>query len=108
MKVIHVDYSELPEMGRTKAGMRATKKVTRIQASPKSGKGKCPTGKLRLKDHKDAVRSLHKAQSAGQIEQENNGVTNRQECRTYFCGMCKGHHLTSKREWTTFQGSVAA
>jgi hypothetical protein len=108
VKSIHVDYNEFPEFGRTKSGKRAAVKADRTQTMKKSPKGKCPTGKLRLKDHKDAVRTLHKAKAAGQIELAMNGATNRQETRTYFCGMCKGHHLTSKREWTTFTGPVAA
>ena len=79
-----------------------------LAQAKKTAKGECPSGRLRLKDHKDAVRTLHKAKTAGQIELAMNGATNRQETRTYFCGMCKGHHLTSKREWTTFTGPVAA
>jgi hypothetical protein len=108
VNVSHVYYSEFSELGRTKSGKRAGVKPVRTQATKKTAKGKCPSGKLRLKDHKDAVRTLHKAKTAGQIELAMNGATNRQETRTYFCGMCKGHHLTSKREWTTFTGPVAA
>jgi hypothetical protein len=108
VNVSHVYYSEFSELGRTKSGKRAGVKPVRTQATKKTAKGKCPSGKLRLKDHKDAVRTLHKAKTAGQIEIAMNGATNRQETRTYFCGMCKGHHLTSRREWTTFTGPVAA
>ena len=107
MKTSHIDYSDLPEVARTKSGKRAAVKQTRKSAAKPASK-KCPTGKNRLKDHKQAVHSLHKAKGAGRIELENNGSTKRQECRTYFCGMCKGHHLTSKREWSTFSGPVAA
>ena len=107
MKISHIDYSDLSEVARTKSGKRAAVKQTRKPAA-KSAIGKCPTGKNRLKDHKQAIHSLHKAKGAGRIELENNGSTKRKECRTYFCGMCKGHHLTSKREWTTFTGPVAA
>jgi hypothetical protein len=106
VNVSHIDYSDLSEVARTKSGKRAAIKQGRKPA--KAASGKCLTGKLRLKDHKDAVRTLHKAKTAGQIEIAMSGATHRQETRTYFCGMCKGHHLTSKREWTTFAGSVAA
>ena len=87
MNVSHVYYSELSELGRTKSGKRAGVKPVRIQATKKAARGKCPSGKLRLKDHKDAVRTLHKAKTAGQIELAMNGATNRQETRTYFCSM---------------------
>lgn len=107
MKISHIDYSDLSEVARTKSGKRAALKQTRKPIA-KSASKKCPTGKNRMKDHKQAVHNLHKAKGAGRIELENNGSTNRQECRTYFCGMCKGHHLTSKREWSTFSGPVAA
>ena len=107
MKHSHIEYSDLSEVARTKSGKRAAVKQTRKPAA-KAVNGKCPTGKNRLKDHKMAVRSLHKAKGAGVIELANNGSTTRQECRTYFCCMCKGHHLTSKREWSTFSGPVAA
>lgn len=108
MKVSIIDYSDLSEVARTKSGKRAQVTQVRKPAAKKSADKKCPTNKKRLKDHKQAVHSLHRASSAGQIEIVNNGSTNRKECRTYFCAMCKGHHLTSQREWTTNRGSVAA
>lgn len=107
MKISHIEYSDSSEVARTKSGKRAAVKQTRKSATRSAG-GKCPTGKRRLKDHKQAVHSLHRAKGAGFIELANNGSTTRQECRTYFCGMCNGHHLTSKREWSTFSGPVAA
>jgi hypothetical protein len=106
VKISHIDYSDLSEVARTKSGKRAAVKPSHKPA--KVASRKCPTGKVRLKDHKQAVHSLHRAKGAGFIELENNGSTTRQECRTYFCVMCKGHHLTSKREWTTHSGQVAA
>ncbi len=106
MKISHINYSDLSDVAHTKSGKRAAVKPGRKPA--KATSRKCPSGKVRLKDHKQAVHSLHRARGAGFIELENNGSTNRQECRTYFCGMCKGHHLTSKREWSTFSGPVAA
>lgn len=106
MKISHIDYSDFSDVARTKSGKRAAVRPSRKPA--KVASRKCPSGKVRLKDHKQAVHSLHRAKGAGSIELENNGSTTRQECRTYFCGMCKGHHLTSKREWSTFSGPVAA
>ena len=107
MKISHLDYSDLSEVARTKSGKRAAVKQTRKPAA-KSASGKCPTGKRRLKDHKDAVRTLHKARGAGRIELENNGSTKRHESRTYFCDRCNGHPLTSQLVWTTFRSQVAA
>ena len=106
MNISHIDYSDLSNVARTKSGKRAA--VKQVRKPAKAASGKCPTGKVRMKDHKQAVHTLHRAKGAGFIELANNGSTTRQECRTYFCGRCKGHHLTSKREWTTFTGPVAA
>lgn len=107
MKISHIEYSDLSEVARTKSGKRAAVKQTRKPAA-KSTNGKCPTGKNRLKDHKQAIHSLHKAKGAGRIELENNGSTKRHEARTYFCDRCNGHHLTSQLVWTTFRNQVAA
>ena len=106
MKISHIDYSDSSEVARTKSGKHAA--VKQVRKPAKAASGKCPSGKVRMKDHKQAVHSLHRAKGAGFIELANNGSTTRQECRTYFCGMCNGHHLTSKREWTIRSGQVAA
>lgn len=108
MRVDFTDYAEVAELGRTKSGKRAAVAQTRPAAPKRVVSNKCPSGKWRAKDHKAAVRKLHGAKNAGKFELDMNGHTNRQECRTYFCVDCKGHHLTSKREWTTFKNSVAA
>lgn len=107
MKVDYRLYQEEVTIGRTKSGRRAVAKQVR-SASKLVSKDKCPTGKVRLKDHKDAVRSLHKMTNAGKIEVANNGFTKRRETRTYFCDRCNGYHLTSQVEWTTFRSQVAA
>jgi hypothetical protein len=107
VKISHIDYSDLSEVARTKSGKRAALKQTR-KPTAKSASKKCPTGKNRMKDHKQAVHPCTRQRELAESKLENNGSTNRQECRTYFCGMCKGHHLTSKREWSTFSGPVAA
>jgi hypothetical protein len=106
VNISHIDYSDLSNVARTKSGKRAAVKQGRKPA--KAASGKCPTGKVRMKDHKQAVHKLHRAKGAGFIELANNGSTTRQECRTYFCGRCNGHHLTSMREWTIRSGQVAA
>ena len=107
MKVDYTLYQEEVTIGRTKSGKRAAVRPVR-NTSKLSNKDKCPSGKARLKDHKDAVRSLHKMTNAGKIEIANNGSTKRREKRAYYCERCNGHHLTSLAEWTTFRGQVAA
>lgn len=108
MKISYIDYSDLSEVARTKSGKRAAVKSERRQSTAKSVGSKCKSGKRRLKDHKQAVHTLHKAKSAGKTELINNGTTNRRETRTYFCDRCNGHHLTSLQQWSTFSGRVAA
>ena len=61
-------------------------------------KGKCPTGKVRFRDHKEAVRALHRTQVNAKWALEDGLETNRRERRPYLCPICKGHHLTS---WET-------
>lgn len=62
-------------------------------------KFECPSGKRRFKDHRQAVSALHKSATARVFAQADNNKTRRAEVRTYRCGMCNGHHLTSKAEW---------
>lgn len=56
--------------------------------------GTCPTGKLRLRDHKEAIALLHRCQAAHAL-----GNPRRRERRAYFCDACKGWHLTSQPNW---------
>jgi hypothetical protein len=56
----------------------------------------CPSGKRRYRDHEHAVHALWFAKSDRRRADEDGVGTARHERRTYFCGMCKGHHLTSQ------------
>jgi hypothetical protein len=68
-------------------------------------KNRCVDGKIRYRDHDEAVNALHHAQNMRVIATELTGSSTRNEKRTYFCGLCKGHHLTSQEER---QGAKAA
>ena len=56
---------------------------------------RCQCGKVRFRDKREAVRSLHRIQLVASYQLADSGSTNRQECRAYSCGICKGFHLTS-------------
>lgn len=53
------------------------------------------TGKRRFPDHRAAVAALNLAATSRQLAEDIGHQTQRQECRSYFCEACKGHHLTS-------------
>lgn len=45
--------------------------------------------KRRFRDHAEAIRSLHNIESRGEARAS-------RPCRTYFCDMCNGWHLTKQ------------
>jgi hypothetical protein len=59
-------------------------------------KNMCPTKKHRHRDHREAVEALHSAKNSAKYQLEIYGETQRQECRTYRCKLCKGWHTTSQ------------
>ena len=59
----------------------------------------CPSGKVRFRDHRQAVHALHGAQAARHRAESDKVETTHAAVRTYPCPACKGHHLTSKVEW---------
>ncbi|MGK3950951.1 hypothetical protein ACLKM7_01365 [Microbacterium sp. I2] len=52
-------------------------------------------GKIRFRDHREAVSALHSAATLRQRAAEAMLSTRRHEIRTYECDACHGHHLTS-------------
>lgn len=60
----------------------------------------CPTGKVRFRDHQEAVVALHDASNAQHFAALTQGSTSRHECRAYSCGQCHGYHLTSQPDTT--------
>jgi len=74
-------------------------KVIDSKKANKYRPNRCPqTGKLRYRDHKEAVRALHRAANASRVEREMYGASRRAEIRAYRCDACGGHfwHLTSQ------------
>lgn len=71
------------------------KTTTKAHKGHKDSK-RCESGKVRFKDHRQAVEALHSTQnhSANQIQKF--GDTRRREVRSYSCPICKGWHLTSQ------------
>lgn len=57
---------------------------------------RCESGKVRFKDHRQAVAALHSTQNHAVTQVEEFGSTRRREVRSYSCTICKGWHLTSK------------
>ena len=73
-------------------GRRPAANITKL-------KHKCPTGKIRFKDHKLCVATLHKAANHRANDLEQLGFTKRNEVRSYKCNLCSGWHLSSKANW---------
>ena len=72
-------------------------------------RGRCPmTGKIRYRDHKEAVKALHRAKSAANFETGQYGKTDRLERRNYFCQVCSAYHLTSQEKRESFQMNKVA
>ncbi|HMU35222.1 MAG TPA: hypothetical protein PKA04_00190 [Marmoricola sp.] len=59
-------------------------------------KHKCTTGKVRFRDHLEAVQVLHSAANARKNAAELGAATNRREVRSYKCPRCHGFHITSQ------------
>lgn len=64
---------------------------------------RCPaTGKVRFRDHKEAVKARHLATNARLVETAAGvpeDLVRRRERRDYVCPACGGHHLTSWSSW---------
>jgi hypothetical protein len=65
----------------------------------------CRSGKVRFRDHDEAVHALHKAAVARHWAESEGVETRRREARTYACTSCNGWHLTSR---TVFPLSMPA
>lgn len=71
---------------------RSLAKVTKLRR-------KCPTGKVRFKDHDMCVSALHKSANIRAVEFVEQGYSKRKEIRSYPCEKCAGWHLSSKANW---------
>lgn len=77
-------------MTKSEARQRRLNAIQR-RARKRAG-AQCATGKVRFRDHDEAVQALWNAHVLRQIE----GNTERQERRAYECRRCNGWHLTSQ------------
>lgn len=68
---------------------------SKSQSSQKSSK-RCPTGKTRYRDHREAEYALHRIEVKRQWFALDGIQCRRLESRIYFHRECKGFHLTSK------------
>jgi hypothetical protein len=60
---------------------------------------KCPTGKIRFRDHEMCVAALHKSANIRALDITERGFTKRNEIRSYPCEKCAGWHVSSKATW---------
>jgi len=77
-------------MNKTQQRQRRLHSIDR-RARKRSG-SKCRTGKVRFRDHDEAVQVLWHAKMLRTVE----GNIERQERRAYLCSACNGWHLTSQ------------
>lgn len=70
--------------------------MVHMQARKNNRKHKCASGKVRFRDHLEAVRVLHNAANARKEAAELGAGTNRREVRSYQCSRCHGFHVTSQ------------
>lgn len=73
---------------------------TAVRRPRRAADHSCPTGKVRFRDHREAVVALHDASNARHFAALTQGSTSRHECRAYSCGQCHGYHLTSQPDTT--------
>lgn len=56
-------------------------------------------GKVRFRDHEEAVAFLHRALNARQCAELDGAETTHRAVRAYDCSTCHGVHVTSQAEW---------
>jgi hypothetical protein len=78
-------------------------RTRRTHAEVTKLKGRCKSGKIRYRDHEEAINALHRTQSRAAVALEITGNTSRAEKRTYYCALCNGFHLTSQVSQMDFQ-----
>jgi len=75
-------------------------KHKRATARAATLKNRCPSGKLRFRDRREAIDALHRAANIKALAIELTGTSSRREVRCYVCKECAGAHLTSHESWT--------
>ena len=69
-------------------------------------RGKCPSGKVRLRDKIEAVHVLHNRLNQRQQDLDVKGASKAQEIRAYKCPECRGFHLTKSPTRNNAQSST--
>lgn len=57
-------------------------------------------GKVRFRDHEEAVDFLHLAENARARATEDDAATTHRAVRAYDCAKCQGVHVTSQVTWS--------
>lgn len=79
-------------------GQRATRRAERRRRPRGGSLPRCPrSGKVRFRDHREAVDALQTAMNSRSRAEFAGFGSRRNECRTYECNMCHGWHLTSQQ-----------
>ncbi|NYJ02440.1 hypothetical protein HNR19_003138 [Nocardioides thalensis] len=81
---------------RNRADARWDRPVSRRHGKARRERG---CGKLRFRDKREAVDFLHHADNtrhAVELDEEYGAATTLRVCRAYFCGTCRGYHVTSQ------------
>jgi hypothetical protein len=62
-------------------------------------KGRCPSGKVRFRERREAIDALHRIANIRNMATELTGSSERKEVRCYKCVDCAGVHITSLPKW---------
>lgn len=85
-----------PEVVKPPVGSRRPRREPQATNRPYA-KDRCPvSGKRRFRDHREAVRALHRVANHRKTAREHGQESRRREVRCYRCKECRGWHLTSK------------
>jgi hypothetical protein len=69
------------------------------KAKISSLKGRCPSGKIRFRERREAIAALHRAENLRANAAWDGAETRRNEVRCYTCPDCLGVHLSSLPTW---------
>lgn len=67
----------------------------RVRPARQPHLSRCPRGKVRYRDKREAISTLHRIQLKASYAKLGESGTTRRECRAYECDSCHGFHLTS-------------
>lgn len=79
------------------------KKFKRVRPTRQLHLTKCPKGKVRYRDKREALEVLHVLKVTADRQVRAYGMTQRHECRVYECDACRGYHTTSQAPFVLAQ-----